>query len=200
MTNAISDWTVNHVVLLSHWHFWLPAAFLMFYLLLFTCRRLHAGSLSPRPTGTASLLTTCDSIRRTACSGRSCARTPPTATHSAAPRSWATAAVIRALLISAPACSASNTRFPSREPTSTSHWTWPAKRSPSSWCDGVTNKATSGRPFSLLCVRCGDAWALREQDKRECWRGGFYSRQRWVNWQHIGCTFNYNFRYNNTTK
>lgn len=132
----------------------------------FPRRHRHAGSLSLRPTGTASLLTTSGSTRRTACSGLSSARTLHTVTRSAVPRSWATAASIRTSPISALACSASSTHFPSKEPTSTSPWTWPVKRSLSLWCDGGGNKATSGWASSLLCVRCGDVSGLRERDER----------------------------------
>lgn len=136
----------------------------------FLCRRLHAGSLSLRPTGTASLLMILGCTRRTACSGRSSARTPRTVTRSAVPRSWVTAAAIRASPISAPACSTSSTRSPSKEPTSTSPWTWPAKRSPSLWCDGGGNEAT----FAAL----RPTWRrVRPQGtKPECRRGGLMSK------------------------
>lgn len=138
------------------------SVFIISDLLLSSRRHLRAGSLSLRPTGTANLLTTSGSTRRTAFSGRSSARTPPTATRLAAPRSWATAAAIRVSPISAPACWTSSIRFPSREPTSTFPWTWPAKRSPSLWCDGGGYRVASGWPVLLLRVRRGDVSALRE--------------------------------------
>lgn len=159
----------------------------------FPRRHLHAGSLSLRPTGTASLLTTSGSTRRTACSGRSSARTLHTVTRSAVPRSWATAASIRTSPISALACSASSTHFPSKEPTSTSPWTWPVKRSLSLWCDGGGNKATSGW---ASCCSASDVEMCQASgnETRECRRGGFCSWQQWVNWQRVGCLFTYHFR------
>lgn len=150
----------------------------------FPCRRLHAGSLSLRPTGTASLLTMLGCTRRTACSGRSSARTPHTVTRSAVPRSWVTAAAIRASPISAPACSTSSTRFPSKEPTSTSPWTWPAKRSPSLWCDGGRSEAS----FAALhpTWRCVRPQGTKPEGAGEvAW---------WINWQHVSCLFTYHFR------
>lgn len=167
-------------------------------LLLSTYRHQHAGSLSLRLTGTASLLTTSGSTRRTACSGRSSARTPPTATHSAVLRSWVMAAeAIRASPISAPACSPSSTRFPSREPTSTFPWIWPAMRSPSLWCDGHANKATSGWPFrsTVSDVEMFQPSGNETRDGLEVDSILGSEQQCWVNWQQVDCPFTYHFRW-----
>lgn len=140
----------------------------------FPRRHLRAGSLSLRPTGTASPSTTSASIRRTACSGRSSARTPRTATPSAAPRSWVTAAAIRASLSSAPACWQSSTHFPSKEQISTSPWTWRAKRCPSLWCDGGReqrsdeqgDKAQQQTGIMFIQIQNTRMWLMNEQTCR----------------------------------
>lgn len=158
--------------------FWRGSLYLCTFLYLICCffprRHLRAGSLSLRPTGTASPSTTSASIRRTACSGRSSARTPRTATPSAAPRSWATAAAIRASPSSAPACWQSSTRFPSKEQISTSPWTWRAKRCPSLWCDGGReqrsdeqgDRAQQQTGIMFIRVQNTRVWLMNEQTCR----------------------------------
>lgn len=159
---------------------------MMFDLLLSTFRHLHAERLSLRLTGTASRWTTYGSTRKTACSGPSSARTPPTATRLAALRSWATAVATRAWPISEPACWASSTPFPSREPTSTSPWIWPATRSQSLWCDRGRDKATPGWPFHSSVSDVGMIQTSGNETREEVSILGS-KQQKLVSWQHVGC-------------